>query len=104
MEKDDFTLDVNMDLDVNVHDFGDELDNLQIPDETPVVDQKYQQTVIKQLILNYLTERSISDSNANYAKQFLLSRWCYEDGENSSNHPYYRSQWDVKGFNAGIVI
>lgn len=92
-----------MDIDVNVHDFGDELDNLQIPDENPVVDQKYQQSVIKQLILNYLSERLASDSTALFAKQFLLSRWCYEDGENISNHSYYQSQWDTKSFNAGIA-
>jgi hypothetical protein len=60
-----------------------------------VVDKRYQTAVVRQLILNFLTERARAESSAVYAKQFIITRWHYEDGEDTSNHAYYESQWDI---------
>lgn len=90
-------------MNIDVHNL-DELADLVV-DETQgdnrVVDKKYQQSVMKQLTLNYLTERAVADSNAVFAKQFLLARWCYEDGEDARNRPYYLSQWETQTHNPG---
>jgi hypothetical protein len=107
---DDLTLNVRMDvedLDMNMNLDMHNLDELAdlVPDENEsnaVVDKRYQQSVMKQLILNYLSERASSDSNAVFSKQFLLARWNYEDGEDSSNRAYYLSQWDARSHNPGM--
>lgn len=76
----------------------EELLDLIVDNEEPtkrVVDKQYQTAVVRQLILNYLTEKSRTDSSSIYAKQFIITRWHYEDGEDEANHAYYETQWDV---------
>lgn len=97
----DITMELNMDGDfasIKTENINDELLDLIVDTEESskqVVDKKYQTAVIRQLVLNFLTERSKTDNSAIYAKQFIITRWHYEDGEDDTNHSYYETQWDM---------
>lgn len=97
----DITMELNMDGDfelLKTENIDEELLDLIVDTEESskqVIDKKYQTAVVRQLVLNFLTERSKTDNSAIYAKQFIITRWHYEDGEDESNHAYYEAQWDV---------
>lgn len=46
------------------------------------------------MLLNYLRERSHSDSSATFSRQFFISQWCH--GETDENRVQdYKSQWEI---------
>uniref|UniRef100_A0A6B2KW35 Sister chromatid cohesion protein n=1 Tax=Arcella intermedia TaxID=1963864 RepID=A0A6B2KW35_9EUKA len=57
--------------------------------------ERFKYPVIKQLILNYLAKKARLEPSCIFARQFLLSGWCYEDGDDKSNREYYESQWEA---------
>jgi hypothetical protein len=50
--------------------------------------------VMRQMLLNYLGERTKMDPSVLFSRQFFISQWCH--GENDEDKVQdYKSQWEV---------